>query len=99
LRSQIAEGDRVTGQVTCRRPYGVFIDIGFGPDAAGLLLVPEFSNAHRRSYSFDEYPQVGDDVTALIRHISWDDRKIALTQNQTYDANSGAWTRPDRSLR
>ena len=89
----------MTGTVICRKPFGVFLDIGFGSDAAALLLIPEFTDAHLRSYEFDDYPLVGDSVTALIRHIAWDDHKIALTQNQTYDAESQTWTRPERRVR
>lgn len=89
----------MTGTVICRRAFGVFLDIGFGSDAPALLLVPEFVDAHFYSYDFDEYPLVGDSVTVLIRHIAWDDHKIALTQNQTYDADSRCWTRPERGTR
>ncbi|MFG0265771.1 MAG: S1 RNA-binding domain-containing protein [Rhodopirellula sp. JB055] len=95
----MAEGDTVTGVVICRKPFGLFLDIGFGSNAAALLLVPEFTDAHVHSYDFDEYPLVGDSVTARIRYIAWDDHKIALTQNQTYDVDSQSWTRPERGVR
>lgn len=93
------EGDTITGTVICRRPFGVFLDIGYGSNAAALLLVPEFTDAHIHRYKFDEYPFVGDSVTALIRHIAWEDHRIALTQNQTYDCVSQTWIRPERSAR
>lgn len=98
LRTEIAEGDTVTGKVICRRLFGVFLDIGYGSKAAALLLVPEFTDAHVNSYDFDDYPLVGDLVTARILRIGWESHKIALTQNQTYVADSRSWTQPKRDV-
>ena len=83
----------VSGSVLHVAPYGAFLDIGYGVHAKALLNVPEFANASRPILA-DEYPNVGDAMTATVRHISWDQRKIALTQVQIRDPETGGWTRP-----
>ena len=85
-------GSEVTGTVSHVAPYGAYVDLGVPFDA--LLLVPYIAPVgHRKTYP-DDYPKVGDVISALVRHYG--DAvapngvgKIALTQ----DPNS-LWT-PD----
>lgn len=94
VHAELDIGAAVTGAVICRRPFGVFLDIGYGASAAALLLVPEFADARKRRITFEEYPQVGESLTATVLHISWDQHKIALTQNQSFNPESRTWNRP-----
>ena len=79
-----------------RQHFGVFVDIGFGTGACGLLLVPEFPDAHTVRYDFDDYPRVGDRVTALVLHMDTERHAISLTQRQSYDRETQMWTNPKR---
>ena len=90
----LSVGDTITGTVVSRQHFGVFVDIGFGTGACGLLLVPEFRDAHIIRYDLDDYPRVGDRVTALVRHICTESHAISLTQRQSYDAETQIWTDP-----
>ena len=91
LQSQLKIGDSIVGHVICRRPFGVFVDIGYGSNAPALLLVPQFADARSRRLEFEDYPQVGDTIHALVVHIDWDRHKIALTQNQSFDPETSTW--------
>ena len=86
----------MTGTVVSRQHFGVFVDIGFGTGACGLLLVPEFRDAHVIRYQLDDYPHVGDSVTALVRGICTERHAISLTQRQSYDAETQIWADPKR---
>jgi ribosomal protein S1 len=77
-------GSEVSGTVTHVAPYGAYIDLGV-PFAA-LLLVPYIAPAGQRKSYPEDYPKVGEVVSALIRHYG--DQvapngvgKIALTQD------------------
>ena len=85
IKTELRIGDAVSGSVICRRPFGVFVDIGYGSTAPALLLVPEFADARLRRLEFDDYPQIGQKINARVIHVDWDRHRIALTQNQTYD--------------
>ena len=91
IRAENTIGDAVTGAVICRRPFGVFIDFGYGASAPALLLVSEMANPRSHRLDFDDYPRIGDSVSARIVHVDWDRRKIALTQNQTFDSVTATW--------
>jgi ribosomal protein S1 len=82
IRDELSIGSKVVGRVICRRPFGVFIDIGYGAGAFALLLVPDFKDARIRRIAFDDFPRIGDSVTAFVINIDWENRKIALSQNQ-----------------
>ena len=82
IRDELAIGNNVMGTVICRRPFGVFLDIGYGAGAFALLLVPDFKDARIRRITFDDFPLVGDSVTAWVINIDFENRKIALSQNQ-----------------
>ncbi|MFN7334179.1 MAG: hypothetical protein ACK5TC_03880, partial [bacterium] len=78
---ELSIGNNVMGTVICRRPFGVFLDIGYGTGACALLLVPDFKDARVRRIQFDDFPQVGDAVAAWVINIDFKNRKIALSQH------------------
>jgi len=96
VAAELSVGDSVTGTVVSKQHFGVFIDIGFGSGASGLLLVPEFRDAHIIRYTLENYPNVGDVVTALVRGICTERHAISLTQRQSFDAETQSWTNPQR---
>lgn len=81
IREELSIGNNVLGTVICRRPFGVFLDIGYGAGAFALLLVPDFKDAKIRRITFDDFPLVGDSVSAWVINIDFENRKIALTQH------------------
>jgi ribosomal protein S1 len=85
IRKELSIGNNLMGTVICRRPFGVFLDIGYGAGAFALLLVPDFQDAGIRRITFDDFPLVGDSVTAWVINIDFENRKIALTQNRPYN--------------
>ena len=88
IRAEVFVGLAVTGTVICRRPFGVFLDIGYGCDAPALLLVPEFAQARSQRIEFDDFPKLGELVNARVFRVDWDHHKIALTQNPNFDPNN-----------
>lgn len=74
----IGVGESVRGRVIARRPFGVFVDIGAGFPA--LLEVIQFEEARERRYSLEDYPAVGDTITARVVAFNDRNRQIALTQ-------------------
>ena len=91
IRAEIDVGLAVTGTVICRRPFGVFLDIGYGSHAPGLLLVPEFVEAQSQRIEFDDLPNLGAMVNARILHVVWEHHKIALTQNPSFEPDNRTW--------
>lgn len=78
VRSEVGVGESVRGRVIARRPFGVFVDIGVGFPA--LLEVLQFGDARKRRYRFEDYPAVGDTITArVVAFRDWN-RQVALTQ-------------------
>jgi ribosomal protein S1 len=79
LKSQLRGGERLTGKVVARLPFGVFVDVGVGFPA--LILVPDFEGAAARPYtSLDMYPAVGATVSGAILLIDDRHRQIRLVQ-------------------
>ena len=93
LPATLAEGDTVTGTVLHVAPYGAYLDIGFGVDAAAILKITDFANTSSPVVA-DDYPKIGDKMTALVRLILWDEHRITLTQVQVRDPNTGHWAYP-----
>ena len=91
VSAELSVGDAVAGRVVSRQHFGLFIDIGFGTGACGLLLVAEFRDADVIRYQLDDYPNVGDSVTAVVRGICTERQAISLTQRQSYDADLSTW--------
>jgi ribosomal protein S1 len=78
VQARLGAGGAVRGPVIARRPFGVFVDIGAGFPA--LLEVIQFEHARERRYIFEDYPAVGEMITARV--VAFDDRnrQIGLTQ-------------------
>ena len=80
-------GSRVTGIVTHVAhvaPYGAYV--GLGVPFAALLLVPYMAPPEKRKSFPEDYPRVGDRITAFVRlHADEDAQhgfgKIGLTQD------------------
>ncbi len=79
VRSRLAVGQTVRGQVIARAPFGVWVDIDAGHPA--LLLVPEMAEARERCIGFEDYPPIGAMVEARIVGLG-DRAQIALSQRQ-----------------
>jgi len=71
-----AIGAEVKGIVTRLEHYGVWVDLGIGFD--GLLLVTEMAGEIKKG--LDEYPQVGEIVSAKVVRHNDDERKLKLSQ-------------------
>jgi ribosomal protein S1 len=76
-------GSEVAGTVTHVAPFGVFVDLGV-PFMA-LLLVPEIAPKEKRKQFPQDYPKVGERISAFIRHYGDEVApngvgKIGLTQ-------------------
>jgi hypothetical protein len=74
----------VCGIVLGVEPFGVFLDLGV-PFTA-LLLVPYITPIQARKHFPEDYPRVGAQLTALIRHFGDEASpngfgKIGLTQD------------------
>ena len=78
IRAELAIGQAVRGEVVCRAPFGVWVDIGVGQPA--LLRVPEMAGARERPIRFEDYPALGAVVEAWVMWL--DDRaEIVLCQH------------------
>lgn len=66
FKQEYPPGSEVTGTVRRAAPYGVFVDLGV-PFTA-LLLVPYFAPVGRRKSFPEDYPKVGEVISALVRH-------------------------------
>jgi ribosomal protein S1 len=77
-RARLRAGESVSGEVIASYAFGVFVDIGAGFPA--LLEVLQFEHAGRRRFAPEDYPAVGDAVTARVVAFSDRNRQIALTQ-------------------
>ena len=78
VQARLGVGEAVRGPVIAHRPFGVFVDIGAGFPA--LLEVIQFGDAHERRYSFEDYPAVGETITARVVEFNNRNRQIGLTQ-------------------
>jgi len=77
-RTGLGVGESVRGRVIARRPFGVFVDIGVGFPA--LLEVMQFEGARQRRYDLDDYPAVGDTITARVVALTDHNRQVRLTR-------------------
>ena len=76
-RASLAIGQRVSGVVIARAPFGVWLDIGVPFPA--LLLVPNMREAGQRRIAFEDYPQAGDGVEGYINALG-DRGEIGIAQ-------------------
>lgn len=77
VQAQVTVGESVRGAVIARRPFGVFVDIGVGFPA--LLEVTQFGEARERRYRFEDYPAIGEMITARVVAFNDQNRQIGLT--------------------
>ena len=84
VRETLRVGQRVSGEVIARAPFGVWLDIGVGFPA--LLLVPEMEGAQERRIQFEDYPALGATVPAWIKALG-DHGEIGVTQRSSPDRN------------
>jgi ribosomal protein S1 len=78
-KAALRPGDRISGVVVARYVFGVFIDIGVGFPA--LLEVIQFDPPPgRRPLDIEDYPAIGNSVTARVVAFNDRNRQIALTQ-------------------
>jgi small subunit ribosomal protein S1 len=76
LRESLKVGDVVTGKVSSRQNFGLFVDLG-GVEA----LVPRAEVSWSRSVGMDSY-SVGDEVRALVLSVDWESRRHSLSIRQ-----------------
>jgi ribosomal protein S1 len=77
-QSSLGVGESVRGRVVDRRPIGVFEDIGVSFPT--LLEVAQFKDSRQRRYRLEDYPGVGDMITARVVAFNNQNRQIRLTQ-------------------
>jgi small subunit ribosomal protein S1 len=78
LRSKLAEGDIVEGEITSIRDFGAFVDIG-GLD--GLIPISEVG--WTRVENLAEFFIVGQVVKAVVKKLDWDNNRISLSYKET----------------
>ncbi|HSV96200.1 MAG TPA: S1 RNA-binding domain-containing protein [Spirochaetota bacterium] len=76
LRKTLKVGDLVTGIISSRQDFGLFVDLG-GVEA----LVPRVEVSWSRSSGMDGFA-VGDEVRAVVLSIDWDNRRHSLSIRQ-----------------
>lgn len=76
LRETLKVGDLVTGTVSSRQNFGLFVDLG-GVEA----LVPRVEVSWSRSAGMDGFA-VGDEVRAIVLSIDWENRRHSLSIRQ-----------------
>ncbi len=67
IRESLSVGQCVTGKVISRAPFGVWLNIGVNQPA--LLLVVNMEGANTKRISFEDYPQIGIQLTARINAL------------------------------
>ncbi|MCS7468528.1 hypothetical protein NZK35_17890 [Stieleria sp. ICT_E10.1] len=77
IRESLSVGQTVTGKVVSRAPFGVWLDIDVNQPA--LLLVVNMDGADNRRITFDDYPEIGSELTTRINALG-DTGEIGLTQ-------------------
>eukprot|EP00741_Cyanophora_paradoxa_P022488 tig00021464_g21714.t1 len=72
----LQQGQEVTGKVVAVQPYGAFVDIG--SDVDGLLHISQISAGFIKNV--EEILKVGDEVTAFVKDVDIENKKVALTK-------------------
>jgi ribosomal protein S1 len=84
LGAQFPPGTPVSGVVTSRQPFGVFVDLEQLSGVRALLEVIHFrvpeEEPEKRFRFPDDYPNIGDRITATIIHWSQEPGEVRLTQ-------------------
>ena len=76
VKARLPVGTVVDGKVVHVAVFGVFVDLGV--EFYGLLRVPEMAGSGPKT--MDDYPQVGESVTARVLYHSDSNRQIILIQ-------------------
>ena len=79
LKSEISEGKSVTGKITRKADFGIFIDIG-GIEA----LIPKSELSYSRFATIDSFTE-GDTINAVVMSIDWTTRKISASAKQALE--------------
>jgi len=80
LKETLAEGQTVTGEITSIREFGAFVDIG-GVDG----LVPISEIGWSRVENINDYYNVGQKISVLVKKLDWDANRITLSIKETLD--------------
>lgn len=86
IQEKYKVGDTVTGKVTKLASFGAFVELDGGID--GLIHISELSD--ERVNRVKDVVNVGQTVTARVKNISTDERRIGLTMktgNATFENN------------
>jgi small subunit ribosomal protein S1 len=87
LKKNLKPGDTVSGPISSIRDFGLFVDIG-GIEA----LVPKSEISRSRSVGTAGFSP-GDRVTALVKSLDWENRRISLSIK---DLSPDPWATADR---
>jgi len=79
LKTEISEGKIVSGRITRKADFGIFIDIG-GIEA----LIPKSELSFSRFTTIDAFHET-DLVTAKILSVDWQNRKLSASLKQALD--------------
>ena len=77
IRASLSVGQTVQGKVIARAHFGVWLDIGIQQPA--VLLVVNMAGDCDQPISLDDYPQIGEVLSARINALG-DNGEIGLTQ-------------------
>lgn len=78
LKSTLAEGDLVEGEISNIRDFGAFVDLG-GVD--GLIPISEVG--WTRVENLEEFFSVGQKVKVIVKKLDWDNNRISLSYKET----------------
>jgi small subunit ribosomal protein S1 len=87
LQDKYGIGGVITGKVTNITDFGIFVEIEEGIE--GLVHVSELS--HKKIKSPKEVYQVGDEVTAVIKNIDTENKRVGLSIKD-YESSSDSTT-------
>jgi small subunit ribosomal protein S1 len=87
LQDKYGIGGVITGKVTNITDFGIFVEIEEGIE--GLVHVSELS--HKKVKSPKEVYQVGDEVTAVIKNIDTENKRVGLSIKD-YESSSDSTT-------
>lgn len=79
LKAEISEGKIVSGKISRKADFGIFVDIG-GIEA----LIPKSELSFSRFTTVNAFHE-GDSVTAKILSVDWQNRKISASLKQALD--------------
>ena len=80
LQEVLEEGQAVEGSISAIRPFGLFVDIG-GIDG----LVPISEVGWSRVENLEETYQIGQQVSAVIKGLDWENDRINLSIKETLE--------------